>query len=65
MLFRRGNVWWWKIKFAGRVFRESAKTRSIEIARRAEVKRRRELEEGYHGLKKKRAPETLKAASDS
>ena len=65
MLYRRGDVWWWKIKFAGKVFRESAKTSSIELARRAEHKRRRELEEGYHGLKKRVAPQTLKTASDA
>lgn len=65
MLYKRGGVWWWKIKFAGKVFRESAKTSSIELARRAETKRRRELEEGYHGLKKRQAPQTLKAASDA
>ena len=63
MLYKRGKTWWWKIKFAGKVFRESAKTGSIELARRAENKRRRELEEGFHGLKKRQAPQTLKAAS--
>ena len=63
VLYRRGRTWWWRIKFAGNVFRESAKTSSKEIARRAELKRRRELEESYHGLKKRQAPQTLKAAS--
>lgn len=65
MLYQRGGVWWWKFKFAGKTFRESAKTGSKELARRAEVKRRRELEEGYHGLKKRQAPQTLKSASSS
>lgn len=64
MLYRRGDTWWYKFRFAGRVFRESAKTNSKELARRAENKRRRDLEEGYHGLKKRQAPQTLKAASD-
>jgi integrase len=64
MLYKRGETWWWRIKFAGQVLRESAKTNSKELARRAEIKRRRELEEGYHGLKKRQAPQTLKAASD-
>jgi integrase len=64
MLFRRGNTWWFKFRFAGRVFRESAKSTSKDVARRAELKRRRELEEGYHGLKKRQPPKTLKAASD-
>lgn len=65
MLYQRGGIWWWRIKFAGRVIRESAKTSSKELARRAEVKRRRELEEGFHGLKKRQAPQSLKSASDA
>ncbi len=64
MLYRRGETWWYKFVFAGRVFRESAKTNSKELARRAETKRRRDLEEGYHALKKRQAPQTLKSASD-
>ncbi len=64
MSYRRGDTWWYKFKFAGRVFRESVKSNSKEVARRAEHKRRRELEEGYHGLKKRHAPQTLKIASD-
>ncbi len=63
MLYRRGEVWWWKFTFAGRTFRESAKTTSKEVARRAELKRRRQLEEGYHGLKKRAAPETFDVAA--
>src|SRR5436190_18460866 len=65
MLYQRGGVWWYKFRFAGRSFQESAKTNSKEIARRAELKRHRELEEGYHGLKKRQAPQTVKSASDS
>lgn len=65
MLYKRGETWWWRIKFAGRVIRESAKTNSKELARRAEIKRRRELEEGYHGLKKGQPPQSLKSASDA
>jgi integrase len=64
MLYRRGGRWWYRIKFAGQVLREPAKTKSKELARRAENKRRRELEEGYHGLRKRVPPQTLKAASD-
>jgi integrase len=63
MLYQRGGTWWFKFRFAGRAFRESAKTHSKTLARAAEVKRRRELEEGYHGLKKRQAPQTLKEAS--
>jgi integrase len=63
MLYRRGDVWWYKFNFAGRTYRESTKTNSKDIARRAEIKRRRELEEGIHGLKKRDPPQTFKAAS--
>jgi integrase len=63
MLYRRGGVWWWKFAFAGRTFRESAKTTSKDVARRAELKRRRELEEGYHGLKRRSAPESFSVAA--
>jgi integrase len=64
MLYRRGEAWWYKFKFAGRTFREPAKTKSKELARRVELKRRRDLEEGYHGLKKRHAPQIVKQASD-
>src|SRR6266446_2458156 len=64
MLYQRGSVWWFKFRFAGRPFQESAKTNSKDLARRAEHKRRRELEEGYHGLKKRQAPQSFKKASD-
>ena len=40
MLYRRGNTWWYKFRFAGQIFRESAKTKSKALAGRAERKRR-------------------------
>jgi len=63
MVYRRGGKWWFKFRFAGRLFREPAKTASKKIARDAERKRRLQLEEGYHGLKKRQVPQTLKAAA--
>ena len=63
MLYRRGGKWWFKFRFAGRTFREPAKTASKKLARDAERKRRMQLEEGYHGLKKRQPPQTLKVAS--
>lgn len=64
MLYRRGEHWWYKFRFSGRLFQESARTKSKELARRAELKRHRELEEGVHNLRKRQAPQTLKTASD-
>jgi integrase len=49
-LFRRGNTWWYEFLFARRRVRESAKTRSKTVAKLAEQKRRRELEEGFNGF---------------
>jgi integrase len=64
MLYRRGVTWWYKFRFAGRLFQESAKTDSKTIARAAELKRKRELQEGYHGLKKRQAPVIFTVAAE-
>ena len=64
MLYRRGDVWWYKFRFAGRLFRESAKTTSKSLARRAERKRHEQLEEGLHGIRKRTAPITFGVAAD-
>ena len=45
-LFQRGEIWWYEFWFAGRRIRESSKSESKTLARAAEKKRRRELEEG-------------------
>jgi len=63
MLYRRGGKWWFKFRFAGQLFREPARTSSKKLARDAERKRRLQLEEGYHGLRKRPPPQTLKAAA--
>jgi integrase len=49
-LFRRGRIWWYEFWFAGRRIRESAKTGSKTLAKAAEQRRRRELEEGFNNL---------------
>lgn len=54
-LYKRGDVWWYKFRFAGQVIRESSKSESKTVARDAERARRRELEEGLHGIRKRRA----------
>ena len=45
-VYRRGETYWYKFWFANKLIRESAKTSSKTLAREAEKKRRRELEEG-------------------
>ena len=49
-LFKRGNVWWYEFWFASRRVRESSKTTSKTLAKAAEQKRRRELEEGFNNI---------------
>ena len=49
-VFRRGQTWWYKFYFAGRLIRESSKSSSKTVARDAEKQRRRELESGFHNL---------------
>jgi len=53
-LFKRGKVWWYEFLFAQRRFRESAKTNSKTVAKLAEQKRRRQLEDGFNGLEDNR-----------
>jgi integrase len=64
MLYRRGAIWWYKFRFAGRLFRESAKTASKALARQAERKRHQQLEEAVHGIRKRTAPITFSRAAD-
>ena len=49
-LSKRGNVWWYEFWFSGRRVRESSKTNSKTLAKAAEQKRRRELEEGFNNF---------------
>jgi integrase len=49
-VYKRGDVWWYKFRFANRPIRESAKTASKTVAKEAEKRRRRELEEGFNDL---------------
>src|SRR5579864_3682854 len=51
---KQGAMWWYDFTFAGKRIRESAKTTLKTLARMAEQKRRRELEEGFNGLAGKR-----------
>jgi hypothetical protein len=45
------KVWWYEFRFAGQTVRESAKTRSITLARRAENARKRDLEKAIMASK--------------
>jgi integrase len=49
-LFQRGEIWWYEFWFAGRRIRESSKSPSKTVAKNAEQKRRRELEQGFNNF---------------
>jgi hypothetical protein len=53
MLYKRGDVWWYKFRFEGQIIRESAKTSSKAVARDAERERRHDLERAVNGLTKR------------
>jgi integrase len=53
-VFPRGRVWWYKFYFAGQFIRESSKSTSKTVAKNAESQRRRELEQGFNNVQKKR-----------
>src|ERR1700733_4722003 len=48
-LIRRGKIWWYEFWFAGQRIQESTRSAST-VARGAEQKRRRELEEGFNNF---------------
>ena len=54
-VYKRGKFWWYKFRFANRLIREPAKTESKTVAKDAEKKRHRELEEGFNNLSDNRA----------
>ena len=47
---KRGNIWWYGFRFAGRDIRESSKSTSKTIAKKAAEHRYRELVESFNGL---------------
>ena len=65
MLYRRGRIWWFKFRVAGRVYRETTSTQSKTLAATVERKRRREVEEGINGVTRRRVPALFKVASSA
>ena len=49
-LIRRGQIWWYEFWFASQRIQESSRSTSKTVARAAEQKRRRELEEGFNNV---------------
>lgn len=63
-LYKRGDVWWYKFRFAGQVIRESTKSDSRTVARAAEHARRRELEQGFNRIERQRAARLFSIAAE-
>ncbi len=61
---RGSKVWWYEFQFDGQRIRESSKTTSRKLAEKAERVRRRQLEEGYNGIKKPEPPKIFSLAAD-
>jgi integrase len=64
-LFKRGDVWWFKFKFAGQTIRESSKSTSKTLAKDAERNRRRELEQGFNGISKVQRAQMFSVAAEN
>src|SRR5215469_10146001 len=62
-LYKRGDVWWYKFRFAGQVIRESSKSESKTVAKEAERARRRELEESWNQIKRRKLPPLFSVAA--
>jgi integrase len=63
-VYKRGDVWWYKFRFAGQIVRESSKSGSKTIAKDAERARRRELEESWNHIKRRELPPLFSIASE-
>jgi integrase len=62
-LYKRGDVWWYKFRFAGQVIRESSKSESKTVAKEAERARRRALEESWNQIKRRKLPPLFSVAA--
>jgi integrase len=64
-VYKRGDVWWYKFRFAGQVIRESSKSKSKTVAGDAERSRRRKLEESWNQIKRRTLPPTFERAGSA
>jgi integrase len=64
-LYKRGEVWWYKFRFAGQIIRESSKSESKTIAKDAERARRRELEESFNRISRPRTAQLFSVAAET
>jgi hypothetical protein len=64
-VYRRGDVWWYKFRFAGQVIRESSKSESKTVAKDAERSRRRELEGSFNRISRPRTAQLFSPAAET
>jgi len=64
-LYRRGDVWWYKFRFAGQMIRETSKSNSKTVAKDAERARRRELEQGFNRIERQRVAQLFSVAAEN
>jgi integrase len=62
-VYKRGGVWWYKFRFAGQMIRESSKSESKTVAKEAERARRRELDESWNQIKRRKLPPLFSLAA--
>jgi len=62
-VYKRGDVWWYKFRFAGQLIRESSKSNSKTVAKDAERIRRRGLEESWNQIKRRKLPPVFSLAA--
>lgn len=65
-VYPRGKrrIYWMRFKFGGRSIHESTKSTSKTLALEAERQRRRQLEESYNGVKRRKLPPKFDKAAD-
>src|SRR3984893_13058413 len=63
-VYKRGEIWWYKFRFAGQTIRESSKSMSKTVAKDAERVRRRELEESWNQIKRRKLPPLFSVAAN-
>jgi len=64
-VYKRGDVWWYKFRFAGQMVRESSKSESKTVAKDAERSRRRELEESFNRISRPRTAQFFPMSAES
>lgn len=63
-VYKRGDTWWYKFRFAGQPIRESSKSNSKVVAREAERARRRQLEQGFNRIDRQAPAQLFSVAAD-